>query len=464
MTWEAVDGADAYLVERHGPQGPRVLGRTSMLEWTDSAPKDGGITWTVRALRGQNASSAPVTAASDAPEPEPEPDTPGVKDFAAIAGRPVVLSWRAPDGAKLTLTRRRDDVTRAISPDHDGYVDRKVQAGATYEYTVTIDGMEGSERSATVTVPSDAPVAAPAARPGSPSWSSGAATTGAWRRPGRGRRAPPRSSSRGTGRRRRARPAPPAGVRSPTPATRSTVARRWTACRLGRISRSSPEAAPQPELWSGASTLRPQRVGWCREQQPTRGDGRRPAERSRRAPGAARHEHRRPLSQRGAQAARRRDRAREARHRAGPFDTTNPTLKRSDAGYALLEAARAYFGFAVRLRSRVTGQHASRAGEPLRAGLRKLAEDVEPQDARQLLLSAAHALIVCSRASEIASHPESVSGSGHLDRRSDPIPGQRGCAPNPAASRHGSGLRAGLILIPFSSSMRSRREKNGRIA
>ncbi len=103
----------------------------------------------------------------------------------------------------------------------------------------------------------------------------------------------------------------------------------------------------------------------------------------------------------------------------GPFDTTNPTLKRSDAGYALLEAARAYFGFAVRLRSRVTGQHASRAGEPLRAGLRKLAEDVEPQDARQLLLSAAHALIVCSRASEIASHPESVRAAGiSLD---DPI-------------------------------------------
>ena len=72
MTWEAVDGADAYLVERHGPQGSRVLGRTSMLEWTDGAPKDGGVTWTVRALRGQNASSEPVTATSDAPEPEPE--------------------------------------------------------------------------------------------------------------------------------------------------------------------------------------------------------------------------------------------------------------------------------------------------------------------------------------------------------------------------------------------------------
>src|ERR671911_884088 len=84
----------------------------------------------------------------------------------------------------------------------------------------------------------------------------------------------------------------------------------------------------------------------------------------------------------------------------GPFDTSNPTVKRSDAGYALLEAARAYFGYAVRLRSRATGQHASRAGEPLRAGLRKLAEDVEPQEARQLLYSAAHALIVVSRAAE----------------------------------------------------------------
>ena len=134
-----------------------------MLEWTDSAPKDGGVTWRVRSLRGQNASSEPVTATSDAPAPEPEPDTPGVKDLVAIAGRPVVLSWRAPDGAKLTLTRSRDDVTRTISPDHDGYVDRKVQAGATYEYTVTIDGVEGSERSTTVTVPTDAPVASPGA-------------------------------------------------------------------------------------------------------------------------------------------------------------------------------------------------------------------------------------------------------------------------------------------------------------
>lgn len=96
----------------------------------------------------------------------------------------------------------------------------------------------------------------------------------------------------------------------------------------------------------------------------------------------------------------------------GPFDISNPTVKASDAGFALLEAARAYMGFAVRLRSRFTGQHASKAAEPLRAGLRNLAADVEPRDARQLLLSASHALIVCSRVAEIATNPEQVRAAG----------------------------------------------------
>ena len=97
VTWEAVEGADAYLVERHGPQGSRVLGRTSMLEWTDGAPKDGGITWTVRALRGQNASSAPVTAdLGRAGTRSPSPTRRASSDLVAIAGRPVVLSWKAP--------------------------------------------------------------------------------------------------------------------------------------------------------------------------------------------------------------------------------------------------------------------------------------------------------------------------------------------------------------------------------
>ena len=92
------------------------------------------------------------------------------------------------------------------------------------------------------------------------------------------------------------------------------------------------------------------------------------------------HEHRRPLSCTSrASCTTPRSRWRSSRSSRARSTLTNPTVKRSDAGYALLEAARAYFGFAVRLRSRVTGQHASRAGEPLRAGLRKLAEDVEPR-------------------------------------------------------------------------------------
>jgi hypothetical protein len=96
----------------------------------------------------------------------------------------------------------------------------------------------------------------------------------------------------------------------------------------------------------------------------------------------------------------------------GPFDTTNRTVRRSEAGYALLEAARAYMGFAVRLRSRVTGQHANRAGEPLRAGLRALAAEAEPADAQQLMHTAAHALVICSRAAEIAAHPEHARMAG----------------------------------------------------
>jgi hypothetical protein len=96
----------------------------------------------------------------------------------------------------------------------------------------------------------------------------------------------------------------------------------------------------------------------------------------------------------------------------GPFDTTDRTVRAGDAAYALLEAARAYMGFAVRLRSRFTGQHASKAAEPLRAGLRNLAAEPAPAEARQLLFSAAHALVVCSRAAEIAAHPEQVRAAG----------------------------------------------------
>jgi hypothetical protein len=96
----------------------------------------------------------------------------------------------------------------------------------------------------------------------------------------------------------------------------------------------------------------------------------------------------------------------------GPFDLSSRTVRRSEAGYALLEAARAYMGFAVRLRSRVTGQHANKAGEPLRAGLMALAAEAEPAEPQQLMLIAAHALVICSRAAEIAAHPEHARMAG----------------------------------------------------
>ena len=122
ISWSAPSPApDAYLVERHAPGGSRVLGRTTMLEWTDSAPREGGVTWTVRALRGSAAASEPVTAAA--------PHAPGVTDLVAVAARPVVLTWTAPAGARLVLTRTRGDVRRAIRPDDDGYVDRHVELG-----------------------------------------------------------------------------------------------------------------------------------------------------------------------------------------------------------------------------------------------------------------------------------------------------------------------------------------------
>lgn len=142
ITWAASPDADGYLVERHASGGSRVLGRTPLLEFTDAAPREGGVTWSVRALRGASASSEPVTAGA--------PPSP-IVDFTAEAARPVVLRWTAPAGARLVLKRTRGDVTRTISPDADGYVDRHVELGAPYEYTLAIDGDPASARSLTVT-------------------------------------------------------------------------------------------------------------------------------------------------------------------------------------------------------------------------------------------------------------------------------------------------------------------------
>src|SRR5690606_22276804 len=104
--------AEAYVVERHAPSGPRVLGRTPLREFTDAAPREPGVTWTVRALRGTAASDAVSAGAPPAP----------IRELTAEPARPVVLRWRAPAGAALELTRTRGDVIRTIRPEPDGYV------------------------------------------------------------------------------------------------------------------------------------------------------------------------------------------------------------------------------------------------------------------------------------------------------------------------------------------------------
>lgn len=136
ITWTG--DAEAFLVERHAPGGSRVLGRTPLREFTDAAPREAGVTWTVRALRG-NAASDPVTAAAP------------IGDLTAEAARPVVLRWRAPAGAALVLKRTRGDVTRTIRPDPDGYVDRHVALGATYTYELAIEGRPETAQRITVT-------------------------------------------------------------------------------------------------------------------------------------------------------------------------------------------------------------------------------------------------------------------------------------------------------------------------
>lgn len=96
----------------------------------------------------------------------------------------------------------------------------------------------------------------------------------------------------------------------------------------------------------------------------------------------------------------------------GPFDVSDPSIRRSEASYALLESARALMGLAVRLRSRFTAQHAKRAAEPLRMGLRALAADAPDGDPREHLLSAAHALVVVAHPVEVADKARDASVVG----------------------------------------------------
>jgi hypothetical protein len=80
----------------------------------------------------------------------------------------VILSWKAPPGTKPLLTRTHGEVERRIVPDVDGYRDKHVQPGATYVYTVRLEGIEGSERSISVTLDTTTTVAPPPPRPAPP--------------------------------------------------------------------------------------------------------------------------------------------------------------------------------------------------------------------------------------------------------------------------------------------------------
>lgn len=100
-----------------------------------------------------------------------------------------------------------------------------------------------------------------------------------------------------------------------------------------------------------------------------------------------------------------------------PFENPDMRLRISAASFAIVEAALAYWGLAVRLRARFTGGHAARAGEPLRQGLRVIARsDHPPADGSELLGNAARALAVVSPAVEAAQHEDHARSFGtHFD-------------------------------------------------
>lgn len=104
-------------------------------------------------------------------------------------------------------------------------------------------------------------------------------------------------------------------------------------------------------------------------------------------------------------------------HEPSPFENSDERLRVSAASFAVVEAALAYWGLAVRLRARFTGSHANRAGEPLKRGLRTIARsDQAPADGSELLGNAARALAVISSAVEAAQHDEHARSFGtHFD-------------------------------------------------
>lgn len=96
----------------------------------------------------------------------------------------------------------------------------------------------------------------------------------------------------------------------------------------------------------------------------------------------------------------------------GPFETVDAAVRSNDASYALLEAARGMMGFAIRLRARLTGQHARAAAEPLRAGLRNLAAEFPELEPGELMARAAHALVIASPAAELAERSDAARAVG----------------------------------------------------
>lgn len=100
-------------------------------------------------------------------------------------------------------------------------------------------------------------------------------------------------------------------------------------------------------------------------------------------------------------------------HEPSPFESMDAARRASDASFAVVEAAAAYWGLAVRLRSRFTGLHAKRAGESLRRGLLVLAERADdPADTNELLGRAGRALGFVAPAVRAAARAEQMRGVG----------------------------------------------------
>lgn len=132
LTWSASvsDRVDQYIVARIVDGREQVLGHTAMVSWHDSPPA-GEVIYSIRALRAGAVS-----------EPARAPLGAGLRAITAIPGPPIRLAWSAlTQPPRITRVERRPegDVTRHLAAGVDGYVDRHVGVGRTYEYLVTND-------------------------------------------------------------------------------------------------------------------------------------------------------------------------------------------------------------------------------------------------------------------------------------------------------------------------------------